>query len=234
MKNWTRARRVSFAVHAAFVSVPFTLSTASALLFWYALFQRWFLAVPMVAVIDVLALTGLVLYVARIPSPFVRLRHLLPFISIVPLGRELYLLLAHNDPAVAWSITILTTAILVVIAWQCFRTIERLFIDPVTAARERAHEQVAHLAQTLAQLREMETVVDAFAEERMVYRSEVRQIAPPDDAPLAQIAPPPVEDVLVVARQELSMRQLASRIGVPESTLRRKLAQNGAHDVAPD
>lgn len=171
MTYWTRKRSISFMVHAAFVSVPFVLSTVSALLFWQAMFDSWWLAVPMVAVIDVLALAGLVLYIARIPSPFVVLRHLLPFISIVPLGRELYLLLEHNEPVVTWSLTLLTTAILVVIAWQCFRTIEALFIDPVTAARERAREQVERFSIELARLHEVEQVVDTFARERVTYLS---------------------------------------------------------------
>ena len=101
---WTRRRWASLAIHVAFVSVPFTLSTVSALLFWHEMFGgKWELAVPMVAVIEVLALVGLVLFLTRIESPFVHLRHLLPFISIVPLGRELYFQLQGNAPIVAWS-----------------------------------------------------------------------------------------------------------------------------------
>jgi hypothetical protein len=100
-----------------------------ALLFWRAMFGGWWLAVPMVAVIEVLSLAGLVLFLTKIESPFVALRHLLPFISIVPLGRELYLQLQQNGPLMAWGLTCVSTLILVAIAWQCFRTIEkRLFI----------------------------------------------------------------------------------------------------------
>lgn len=168
---WSRRRSLSLAIHVAFVSVPFTLSTVSALLFWRAMFGNWAFAVPMVAVIEVLSLVGLVLHLARIESPFVALRHLLPFISIVPLGRELYLQLAHNDPWVAWSLTVLATLVLVVIAWQCFRTIERLFIDPVTAAREKAHEQVSAIAVTMAQLGEMNDIIDGFVVDRMRYHA---------------------------------------------------------------
>lgn len=171
MNYWTRRRWASLIVHVLFVTVPFTLSTASALLFWKAMFGKWELAMPMVAVIEVLALVGLVLFVLRIESPFTSLRHLLPFISIVPLGRELYLLLAHNDPWIAWSLTVLATLILVIISWQCFRTIERLFIDPIAAAREKAREQVATFTRTLAQLEEMNVIVDGFVRERLEYHA---------------------------------------------------------------
>lgn len=168
---WTKRRWASLAIHVAFVSVPFTLSTISALLFWQAMFQSWALAIPMVAVIEVLSLIGLVLFLTRIESPFVALRHLLPFISIVPLGREFYLQLRHNDPAVAWSLTVLATLILVVIAWQCFRTIERLFIPPVEAAKEKARAQIGALSVTLAQLDEMNGIVDGFVVDRMRYHA---------------------------------------------------------------
>ena len=171
MNYWTRRRWISLGVHVAFVFVPFTLSTISALLFWHDMFGGWGLAVPMVLVVEMLSLAGLVLFLTGIESPFVYLRHLLPFISIIPLGREFYLQLRHNEPWVAWGLTVLTTAILVVIAWQCFRTIERLFIPPIEAARERARAQVGALSITLAQLGEMNTIVDGFVVERMRYHA---------------------------------------------------------------
>lgn len=173
MTHWTTRRKASLAIHVAFVLVPFTLSTVSALLFWRAMFGGWWLAVPMVAVIEVLSLAGLVLFLTKIESPFVALRHLLPFISIVPLGRELYLLLRHNDAWVAWSLTVVATLVLVIIAWQCFRTIERLFIDPMEAAREKAHEQVAAFRLQLAQHEEMSLIVDNFVRERLDYHQGV-------------------------------------------------------------
>ncbi len=171
MNHWTNRRKASFFIHAYFVGIPFGLSTGAALAFWHDMFGMWMIAVMMVAAIEVLSLTGLVLHIARVDSPFVSLRHLLPFISIVPLGRELYLLLAHNDPLVAWSLTVTATLVLVVIAWQCFRTIERLFIDPVDAAREKAREKVSSFARELAALEEMNGIVDGFVRERLEYRN---------------------------------------------------------------
>lgn len=162
MNQWTRTRRWSFGIHVAFVSVPFLASSISALLFWHSLFDSWLLAVPAVLIVDVLALTGLVLAIARIPSPFAPLRHALPFVSIVPLGRELYVLLAHNGLVIAVTVVLLSVAVLTAIAWQCFRTIERLFIDPVEAAREKAREQLSGLTVELAQLTEKNAVVADF------------------------------------------------------------------------
>jgi ABC-type transport system involved in cytochrome bd biosynthesis fused ATPase/permease subunit len=118
--------------------------------------------VPMVAIIDVLALTGLVLYIAGIPSPFVPLRHVLPFVSVVPLGVELYGALSHNDGVTAVIVTVIVVAIMVTVAWQCFRTIERLFVSPVTAAREKAREQLTALTVGMAQLMEQNSVVAEF------------------------------------------------------------------------
>lgn len=162
MEHWTRKRKISFVVHVGFVAVPFGFSTVSAYLFWRALFNSDWLAAPMIIVVDVLALAGLVLFIAQIESPFVWLRHLLPFVSIVPLGWELYLLLEHNGPALAWSLTLIVTTIMVAIAWQCFRAIERLFVDPIEAARERAKERVRDLDLRLAELRVMEEAAGGF------------------------------------------------------------------------
>jgi hypothetical protein len=208
---WTKRRWWSLGIHVAFVSVPFGLSTASALLFWAAMFGgNWWLAVPMVAVIEVLSLVGLVLFLTRIESPFVALRHLLPFISIVPLGRELYLQLQGNAPLIAWSLTILATLVLVVIAWQCFRTIERLFIDPMEAAKEKAHEQVAAFRLELAQHEEMSLIVDDFVRDRLNYHSTITTVQP-----LALESSAPVLSLSKTAR----VKALAQATGKSESTV---------------
>jgi len=207
---WTRRRWASLAVHVVFVSVPFTLSTVSALLFWQAMFNSWWLAVPMVAVIEVLSLIGLALFILRIESPFTVLRHLLPFISIIPLAREMYLLLAHNEAWIAWSLTTLATVVLVIISWQCFKTIERLFIDPVAAAREKAHEQVAAFQRTLAQHEEMSLIVDSFVSERLDYHRSVTTVQP-----LAIESSAPVLSLSKTAR----VKALAQSTGQSESTV---------------
>jgi hypothetical protein len=162
MENWTKNRWVSFIVHAGFVAIPFTASTVSSLLFWQEMFQSWQLAVTMIVSVELLALTGLVLYIARIESPFTWLRHLLPFISIGPLGYELYRQLAHNGVYVASIFTGILVILSMYIAHQCFATIEMQFIDPATAAKEKAHEEVARLEKELLELQEKVRIVNGF------------------------------------------------------------------------
>ena len=216
MTHWSTKRKLSLAIHATVVLIPFGFSTVSALLFWHVLFGSWLLAAPMVAVIDVLALLGLVLFVAKIESPFVVLRHALPFISIVPLGLELFGLLAHNAAWVQWTVTIAASAILVAIAWQCFATIERLFIDPIDAAREKARQQAHALTLSLAQLREYESAADDFALERLQYR--MPQVT------VATLEPESAAPVLALSKSQ-QVKQLASERGVSESTIWRKIAK---------
>ncbi len=116
----------------------------------------------MIVVIDALALTGLVLYIARIASPFQILRHALPFVSIVPLGIELYRVLLPNGPWIAGAIAVFATAIMVTVAALCFRTIEQLFISPLDAAREKASQDVQALTLTMEQLRVVSEAVSVF------------------------------------------------------------------------
>ena len=162
MKHWSNTRRLSFWVHVTFVSIPFAAASVSALLFWHDLFASWYFAIPMVTVIDLLALTGLILFIFHIPSPCVPLRHALPFVSIVPLARELYMLLASNGDWIAIPITAIIIGIFTWIAWQCYRTIEHLFVSPAVAARERERERLAQLAVELEQLAEHDSILHEF------------------------------------------------------------------------
>ena len=162
MINWTTRRKLSFWIHVIVVLIPFTFSTVSAGVFWYNLFHSAVIALALVTVVDVLALLGLVLYVTRIESPFQALRYVLPFVSVVPLGLELWSLLTAHDPWVAGTVTALVTAIMVAVAWQCFTTIERLFIPPIEAAREKAQQAVAGLLLSMEQLRVVSAAVEAF------------------------------------------------------------------------
>lgn len=217
MTHWTTKRKLSLGIHAGVVSIPFGFSTVSAFLFWRALFGDPWIAAPMVLVIDVLALLGLVLFIAGIASPFVWLRHLLPFISIVPLGVELYGLLAHNGPATAGALTVLVSSLFVVIAWKCFETIERLFIDPVEAAREKAREQLTALTVNLARLRETETAVDSFMLERLRYHMPSVTVQPPSNDSDMTVQPAPQ------LSKTAQIKALAKERGMSESTVWRKV-----------
>jgi hypothetical protein len=181
MREWSVKRRVSFFIHTTIVAVPFSFSTASAGAFWYGLFGSWWVAAPMVAIIDVLALLGLALYVVRIESPFVHLRHALPFISIIPLGLELYGLLKQNDASVPGLIAVVATIVLVWVARQCFTTIERLFIPPIEAAREKAREQMDRVSLELARLKVLQEAADTFARERLSYHAPTTITTVPDE-----------------------------------------------------
>ena len=162
MKNWTLKRRLSFWIHSTIVIVPFLFSTVSAWLFWYGLFGDGVIASAMIVVIDALALIGLIMYITRIESPFQVLRHALPFVSIVPLGVELYRVLEPNGQTLAVTVAIVSTAIMVTVAALCFRTIERLFIPPLDAAREKAEQDVAALTLTMEQLSVVNKAVAVF------------------------------------------------------------------------
>lgn len=161
MTHWTNRRKASFVIHALFVLIPFIASSGSALVLWYQLFGSWWYAVPLVISIDVLTLAGLVLHIARIPSPFTVLRHFLPLVSVGPLGIELHRLLADNgnDMSVTWPIPVIVSVIFSVIIWQCFVTIERLFIDPLTAAREKATEATEHLTLIMTSAKTQQDII---------------------------------------------------------------------------
>jgi hypothetical protein len=222
---WTRARWVSLGVHAGIVTIPFTISAVSAFLFWQRLFNSALLAGVMVSVVDILALLGLILFIAGITSPFQALRHLLPFVSILPLGLELYTLLAHNGMAVSVVVSVVVTAILVTIAWQCFRTIEALFIDPVAAAREQAHAQLRGLLVAQAQLTQIRDVSESFAREwarpALVSAPTDTALTPPDTAPPVVSA-----NDTATPRRSLTMARVAAMAqarGVSERTIWRKV-----------
>jgi hypothetical protein len=222
---WTRARWVSLGVHAGIVTIPFTISAVSAFLFWQRLFNSALLAGVMVSVVDILALLGLILFIAGITSPFQALRHLLPFVSILPLGLELYTLLAHNGMAVSVVVSVVVTAILVTIAWQCFRTIEALFIDPVAAAREQAHAQLRGLLVAHAQLAQVRDVAETFAREwtrpAIVSTGDTKTLTATDTTP------PPVSVAdTAMPRMSLTTARVAAMAqarGVSERTIWRKV-----------
>ena len=180
MKHWTWKRKASFIIHTIIVLVPFSFSAVSSLLFWRGLFGSWWLSAPLVGVIDGLSLLGLILAIIGIASPFQSLRHLLPVVSVVPLGVELYGALEHNGAWVALGAAGVVTIILVLIAWQCFSTIEALFIDPVAAAKEKARAQLQQLAVAQAQLLEVQAITAQFVGE---WQPAMRPAVAPQDAP---------------------------------------------------
>lgn len=234
MKHWARKRKVSLMVHSIIVLIPLLFGTISALLFWERLFQSWWVAVPMVVVIDVLALLGLILFVCRIQSPFIHLRHALPFVSIVPLGVELWLLLIpRNSIWVAAPVTVLATAIMVGVAWRCYSTIEQLFVDPLVAAAELMDEQAATAQQRMTQQVQALTstltalsTMQAMAAEAVQRWSQQQQIS----------VNTPVRTLPEVTVSRQAVKQYADRASVSERTVWRHLEQGklSAADIVAD
>lgn len=241
MQNWTTRRRASLIIHALVVLIPFVFSAGSAVLFWYSLFRSWWVAGSLVTVIDGLALLGLVLFICRVPSPFQALRHVLPFVSVVPLGYELLTALsAHNNVWLSAIVSGIVTAVMVAVAWQCFRTIEQLFVDPLTAAMELAEEQATREQQQVIQasliarqrmaqqVRALTETLTAMSEQQQLAVNAVRdwsqqpqlQLATQStlEQPLTQL---PAPSAVQATRRQV--RAYADRIGVSERTVYRRL-----------
>lgn len=212
MTHWTFKRKASFWTHTGIVIVPFSFSAVSAWLFWYGLFQDGVIATSMIVVVDALALTGLILYIARISSPFQILRHALPFVSIVPLGIELYGVLEPNGWGLAALIAILATVIMVTVAALCFRTIEQLFIPPLDAAREKAVHDVQALVLTMEQLKVVSDAVDVF-----------RGVTTPPTPPMLAIESDEITTPSAPLSKTKRVEQLAALRGVSVSTMWRRV-----------
>lgn len=229
MNYWTNRRKASLIVHSTIVLIPLLFGTISALHFWYGLFQSWWVAAPMVAVIDVLALLGLILFICRIESPFVWLRHALPFVSIVPLGVELWQLLTpHNTLWVTVPVTVLATAIMVGVAWRCYVTIERLFVDPLTAAAELMQEQALAARQRMTQQVQALTVtLSAMAEQQQLAVSAIQEWSQRPQLLIGAAQPAMAaltgEVTPTVSKQQA--RAYADKTGVSERTVYRHLEQ---------
>ena len=172
MKNtiWTNKRKVTFWVHVGFVSIPFTGSTIASFIFWGGLFNNAWLAVPLVLSIEMLALTGMILFILDIDSPFTWLRHTLPVISVGPLAYELYQLLSHNGPIVAGIFTAIIAGLSIFIARECFVTIENQFVDPIAAAREKVREELSPIILQMTQYKERDSIFAGFLADALEER----------------------------------------------------------------
>lgn len=237
-QHWTNRRKASLIIHSVVVLIPFTFSTGAAALFWHGLFRSWWIAAPITAVIDGLALLGLALFICRVPSPFQWLRHVLPFISVVPLGYEALLLLyAYNDAVLSAIIASIVIAVMVFVAHRCFVTIERLFVDPLTAAMEHADEQATAerrrivMAAVIARQRMTQQVealtetLTAMAEQEQLAVSAIQEWSqrPQLTITAQQPALPAPDTTLTLQATRRQVRAYADRTGVSERTVYRQL-----------
>jgi len=180
LKHWIRHRKASLLIHGIYAAGWLIAGAISAGLFWHELFQSILIAVGLVASVELLALVGLGCKLASIPSPFQPLRHVLPYISVLPLGYELHkILTAVGNPLWVSLLTVVVVAsIAIFIAWRCWGTIEMLFNDPVKAAQEQAKEQVGVFKIELAALTAKEQIVDEYVFDRV--RSLLQNALPGD------------------------------------------------------
>jgi hypothetical protein len=221
LQHWTTRRKWSLAIHIGIVLIPFCFATTSAAQLWFSLFQDWWIAVPIVVAFDVTALIGLVLYIGRIPSPFQWLRHLLPVISVVPLGLELYDLLApHNDIWVSVLVSAVVTTAMTLIAWRCWVTIEGLFVSSAVAARELVEERLTAARQLQQeQLRMLTATLTMAADMQANARLVVQDWAERTDVRVTQALT--VADVPKISTQ--AVKAYAEISGVSERTVWRQL-----------
>lgn len=200
MRNWTRNDTISLGVHSLFVSIPFIAGTVSSFLLWVHLFgwQQWPIAIAIIATMEVLALTGFVLALLRISSPLIHLRHILPFISVVPLGRELYVLLqlGGNDTWVSVVVSVFLTAILTILDFYCFRAIENLFVSPQDRAQRKMREMVDTLNERLTEARITVTTLDTLVSSWQATRTPE---ATPTTMPAPALPDTPSDSVVVVS-----------------------------------
>lgn len=150
----TAKRRISVVVHVMFALIPLICGTYASYEFWTFLFGpiNWGAPLIIVGVMEVLALTSMVLYIGRIEWPLSSLRHTLPFMSFLPLGWELYLLL---DPNIGWlGAGVVATGLtgwFIYLSFVLYHSLERLFISPQETAREKAQEQSTALKVAIEQ-----------------------------------------------------------------------------------
>lgn len=163
LKHWTTRRKASLIIHGVYALGWLVAGAVAAWSLWYELFQDGSIATLLVATVEVLALVGLGCALASIPSPFQRIRLVLPYISVLPLSYEAYKALAWNGPYIAGAVVVIVGSLMIYVSNACWTTIEALFISPVEAAKERAREQVTALKVTIAQLNEIKSAAETFA-----------------------------------------------------------------------
>lgn len=187
---WDDRRRISFAVHLAFLSITIVSGFVAALMLWDGWFDSWPAAIVAVTSVEVLSLTSLVLYIAKIEWPLASLRHIIPFLSILPLGYELHLFLdANPSNKGGWVPIVIPIAIsiwFVFLSFKLIHSLEGLFIDPVTAAREAARSKMQAVATTLAAYHETKTAAEGFAQSVMDSQRSGYHFAPQLALPLEE------------------------------------------------
>lgn len=199
MTYWTKKRLTALLVHAALAALLLVWSLGSSLHFWTYAFTDAVYAYGAVICIDGIALLGFILHVARVQSPLAHARHVLPFASAVPLGYDMHKQFVHLGGVQTWAFTIGITALLVVLAFVVWRTIERLFISDVEAARAYAEEHMHALQVRSEQMHVMREAADAFVQKHLAFQADALQpvqLPAPVATVYARPAGPPEQPLL--------------------------------------
>lgn len=172
MKYWSTKRKASLVIHSIIASIILVWSLDASVMFWQSLYKDNIFAYGTVAVIDCMTLLGMILFILKINSPIQWLRHLLPFVSVLPLWSELQMQFARLDSFYQYALTTSITIILVGLAWLTWHTIENLFIDPIEAAGEAFQSQLDVVGRTLIQLRDANERLKSFQENIVVMQHD--------------------------------------------------------------
>lgn len=141
MKNWTGRRKVAFWTHLIYILIPALAALVAAVRLWTFIFGEWYFAVPLILCLEGVAAIGFWFHLTKVDSPFVKARHFIPFFSVGTLGYELgaYLVGKHG-----WELgvpfTVFVVGVFGFLFIKSFGVLERLMIDPVQAAAEKATE----------------------------------------------------------------------------------------------
>ena len=112
--NWSWREWASLIIHVAFGLIPLVYGTVSAWHFWYDMFGDGLTPTLLVGSVEAIALAGFLMFIASIESPFVHMRHGLPFVSVVGVCYELFKSLNKNNGD-NWYISIPLTVVVALI-----------------------------------------------------------------------------------------------------------------------
>ena len=147
--NWDWRQYTSLVVHSLFGLIPLVYGTVSAWQFWYDMFGDGLTPTLLVGSVEAIALAGFLMYIASIESPFVHMRHGLPFVSVVGVCYELFKSLNKNNGDnwyISIPLTITVSIIFMAVLSTVYRAIENLFTDPFEKADRRIKRKVQELA----------------------------------------------------------------------------------------
>lgn len=149
VSNWSWREWASLIIHVAFGLIPLVYGTVSAWHFWYDMFGDGLTPTLLVGSVEAIALAGFLMYIASIESPFVHMRHGLPFVSVVGVCYELFKSLNKNNGDnwyISIPLTITVSIIFMAVLSTVYRAIENLFTDPFEKADRRIKRKVQELA----------------------------------------------------------------------------------------